>query len=54
LWPGERQPARTAKSLAGECEISARTIERYLKALQQKGKLQRVGAKKGGFWRVQT
>ncbi|TKU29656.1 Fic family protein [Citrobacter sp. wls718] len=49
-----RQPARTAKSLADECEISARTIERYLKALQQKGKLQRVGAKKGGFWRVCT
>lgn len=46
------QPTRTAKSLAGECEISARTVERYLKALQQKGKLQRIGAKKGGSWRV--
>lgn len=46
------QPGRSAKSIADECEISARTIERYLKALQLKGKLQRVGATKGGIWRV--
>ena len=46
------QPTRTAKSLADECGISARTVERYLKALRQKGKLQRTGAKKGGAWRV--
>ena len=48
------QPGRSAKSIADECEISARTVERYLKALQQKGKLQRVGAKKGGMWRVKN
>lgn len=46
------QPGRSAKSIADECEISARTVERYLKALQLKGKLQRVGATKGGMWRV--
>ena len=46
------QPGRSAKSIADECEISARTVERYLKALQLKGKLQRVGATKGGLWRV--
>lgn len=46
------QPSRSAKSIANECEISARTVERYLKALQLKGKLQRVGATKGGMWRV--
>lgn len=46
------QPGRSAKSIADECEISARTVERYLKALQLKGKLQRVGATKGGIWRV--
>lgn len=45
-------PERTAKTLAEECDISARTVERYLKALQLKGKLQRVGANKGGRWRV--
>ncbi|WP_213748088.1 Fic family protein [Citrobacter freundii] len=46
------QPGRTAKSIADECEISPRTVERYLKALQLKGKLQRVGSTKGGMWRV--
>ncbi|POT27021.1 Fic family protein [Citrobacter freundii] len=46
------QPGRSAKSIADECEISARTVERYLKALQLKGKLQRVGATKGGMWRL--
>lgn len=46
------QPGRSAKSIADECDISARTVERYLKALQLKGKLQRVGATKGGMWRV--
>lgn len=46
------QPGRTAKSIADECEISPRTVERYLKALQLKGKLQRVGSTKGGMWRA--
>lgn len=41
------QPSRSAKGIANECEISVRTVERYLKALQLKGKLQRVGATKG-------
>jgi hypothetical protein len=27
-------------------------VERYLQSLQQKGKLLRVGAKKGGHWQV--
>ncbi len=30
------QPGRSAKSIAEGCEISARTVERYLKALQLK------------------
>ncbi|BBV15401.1 winged helix-turn-helix domain-containing protein [Citrobacter sp. Cpo142] len=46
------QPSRSAKGIANECEISVRTVERYLKALQLKGKLQRVGATKGEMWRV--
>lgn len=48
------QPKLTAENIADECGISSRTVERYLKALQQKGKLQRVGAKKGGMWRVKN
>lgn len=46
------RPASSAKNMAQECGVSARTIERYLKVLQQKGALQRIGATKGGIWRV--
>ena len=47
-----RRPALSAKALASELAVSARTVERYLQSLQQKGKLLRVGAKKGGHWQV--
>ena len=46
------KPSHTAKSLAQECDISPRTVERYLKQLQLSGWLQRVGPNKGGSWRV--
>ncbi|MGP3592586.1 Fic family protein [Vagococcus sp. WN89Y] len=46
------QPALTAVALADKLGVSARSIERYLKSLQQKNKLQRIGAKKGGYWQV--
>lgn len=42
-----KEPTRTAKDMAQEMDVSARTVERYLKTLQQKGRLQRTGAKKG-------
>lgn len=47
-------PQATAKAIAEETGVSGRTIERQLRALQQKGKLQRIGPTKGGFWRVIT
>lgn len=43
-----KEPTRTAKDMAQEIDVSARTVERYLKTLQQKGRLQRTGAKKRG------
>lgn len=46
------QPTVTAKSIAQDANVSARTVERALQTLQQRGKLQRVGAKKGGIWRL--
>lgn len=46
------EPTLTAKGMAHEIDVSARTVERYLKILQQKGRLQRTGARKGGTWRV--
>ncbi|WP_265671700.1 Fic family protein [Klebsiella grimontii] len=47
-----KEPTRTAKDMAQEMDVSARTVERYLKTLQQKGRLQRTGAKKRGAWRI--
>jgi len=48
------RPDLSAKALADELAVSARTVERYLQSLQQKGKLLRVGAKKGGYWQVKS
>nr|WP_223281685.1 Fic family protein [Xenorhabdus griffiniae] len=45
-------PAITITQLADELGVSRRTIERNIKILQDIGRLIRVGAKKGGYWRV--
>ncbi|MDX7997819.1 HTH domain-containing protein [Xenorhabdus sp. Reich] len=46
-------PAITIIQLADELEVSRRTIERNIKILQDIGRLVRVGAKKGGYWRIE-
>lgn len=46
------EPKMTAAQLASGLGISARTVERYLRQLQTRGKLRRVGARKGGHWQV--
>lgn len=46
------QPTITASALAAMLGVTSRTIERYLSALQQKGRVQRVGPRKGGYWQV--
>ncbi|GKX60749.1 Fic family protein [Leminorella grimontii] len=45
-------PNVTIAQLAEALSVSARTIERSLKALQERGCLRRVGATKNGYWRV--
>lgn len=45
-------PELTARALAEILGISARTVERHLQGLQAKGRLIRIGAKKGGSWLV--
>ncbi|PHM49598.1 Fic family protein [Xenorhabdus miraniensis] len=45
-------PAITITQLADELGVNRRTIERNIKILQDNGYLVRVGAKKGGYWRV--
>ncbi|EIW8627982.1 TPA: Fic family protein [Klebsiella pneumoniae] len=46
------KPELTARALAEILGISARTVERHLQGLQAKGRLIRIGAKKGGSWLV--
>jgi predicted HTH transcriptional regulator len=41
----------TAVMLASVLGVTSRTAERYLRSLQSKGKLKRVGARKGS-WQV--
>lgn len=46
------QPQLTAVMLASVLGVTSRTAERYLQSLQAKGKLKRIGARKGGSWQV--
>ncbi|ADO46830.1 Fic family protein [[Enterobacter] lignolyticus] len=46
------QPRLSALALSRMLNVSSRTAERYLKSLQQKNKLRRIGATKGGYWQV--
>lgn len=41
-----------AKRLATEIRISERQVERIIKDLKASGKIQRFGANKGGYWKV--
>lgn len=47
----DRQPAMTAVQLANNIGVTSRTIERYLKLLQDKSALRRVGPRKGATGR---
>ncbi|MNN46136.1 HTH domain protein [compost metagenome] len=62
LTDGERRilkllqdhPKMSAAMLAEQIGVTSRTIERYLKQLQEKSLLQRIGPKKGGHWQVNS
>ena len=45
-----KEPSLSAKEIALALDKSKRTIERYLKALQEKGFIKRRGADKNGSW----
>lgn len=46
------QPTLSAKSLAAALGISPRAVEKLLARLRGEGRLERIGAAKGGHWRV--
>ena len=43
---------RTAEELASEVGVIKRTIERAFVSLQNKGKIERIGSKRDGSWKV--
>lgn len=45
-------PQSSARSIAGRLGVTSRHIERQLAALKRKGAIERVGAARGGFWKV--
>ena len=45
-------PTLTAEKTSGHIEKSKRTAERHLKALQEKGYIERIGTDKKGNWKV--
>ena len=47
-----KNPQLTASELAISIDKSKRTIERYLKALQEKGFIERDGSNKTGNWKI--
>ena len=46
------EPRTTIPELAVALEVATRTIERNLRALQDSGRLRRIGPDKGGHWEV--
>lgn len=45
-------PQATAREMAGVLGITSRQCERILASLKQKGLIARVGANKGGHWKI--
>jgi ATP-dependent DNA helicase RecG len=42
----------SAQEMAVNLQLSPRTVQRYLKGLQDKGRLERIGSAKGGYWKI--
>ena len=47
-----KNPQLTSAELSIVINKSKRTVERYVKVLQEKGFIERVGANKTGYWKV--
>ncbi len=42
----------SAQEMAVNLQLTPRTIQRYLKGLQDKDRLERIGSAKGGYWKI--
>ncbi|TYR36877.1 HTH domain-containing protein [Sphingobacterium phlebotomi] len=42
----------SAAQMADRLEMTSRTVQRYLKQLQEKNKIERIGPAKGGYWKI--
>ena len=42
------------QAIAKKLVVAARTVQRHLKNLQLKGKIKRIGAAKGGYWKIES
>jgi ATP-dependent DNA helicase RecG len=47
-----KNPSMTLKEVVHLVNKSSRTIERTVKKLKKDGKIDRIGPKKGGYWKV--
>ena len=47
-----QEPRLSAKEVASLLNKNTRTIERYLKAMREQGRIQRVGSDKAGHWQI--
>ncbi len=45
-------PTFTIRDISSFCQLSTSRIGDILRVLKERGKLERVGSKKGGYWRV--
>jgi ATP-dependent DNA helicase RecG len=48
----QEEPRMTIEKLSEETGVSTRSVERNINKLQNIGRLQRIGAAKGGYWKV--
>ena len=48
----KENPSVTINELATMLSISDRAVSKHLKKLQEEGVIKRVGADRGGFWKV--
>jgi predicted HTH transcriptional regulator len=50
----EKKPMITISELAELTNLTTRTIEKNISNLKSKGLIERVGADKGGYWKIKT